>query len=71
MLPAFSYPLTFSTLIPPYKSQHGAKSGLCVWNTPIRQVGKLSNTSWMKRKTNYFKLQFVQDISFNFSLSTH
>jgi hypothetical protein len=54
-LPAFSYPLTFSTFpfIKVSTGRGGAKRGLWVWNTPNRQVvGKLFNPSWMKRNTN-------------------
>ena len=54
-LPAFSYPLTFSTfpLIKVSTSRGETESGLWVWNIPNCQVvGKLSNLSWMKRNTN-------------------
>jgi hypothetical protein len=64
-LPAFWYPLTFSTfpLIKVNTGRGRAKRGLWVWNTPNRQVvGKLSNPSWMKRNTNYC-LKLVGSIS--------
>jgi hypothetical protein len=50
-LPAFSYPLTFSTfpLIKVNTGRGGAKRGLEVRNTPnhLQVVGKLSNPSWI------------------------
>jgi hypothetical protein len=53
-LPAFTYPIIFSTfplLIKVSIGRGGAKGGLCVWNIPDRQfVGKLSNPSWIGRK---------------------
>jgi hypothetical protein len=64
-LPAFWYPLTFSTfpLIKVNTGRGGAKKGLWVWNTPNRQVvRKWSNPSWMKRNTNW-RLKLVGSIS--------